>query len=155
MSTDSEARAALAERLANLDPYPDGLFHGRGIVICAGGARIFTNAYVLVSILRRTLKSSLPIEVWHLGEDEMSAAMRRLLEELDVTVVDAARRLASNPANIRDGWQLKPYALMWSAFEEVLLLDADQVPLVDPALPLRLARVPVDRRGVLAGHRRS
>ena len=133
MRSDEDIRVALAARIATLEPEPPEPFTGRGIVISAGGAQVFTNAYVLVFVLRRTLKSTLPIEVWHLGEAEMTPAMRELLEALDVSVVDAHRVLAEHPARIADGWQLKPYALMRSRFAEVLLLDSDQVPLTDPA----------------------
>lgn len=105
----------------------------RGIVICAGGARMFTNAYVLVRILRDTLHSRLPIEIWHMGPAEMSPAMRALLQDHGVQVVDAAVPIREAGGLIRDGWQLKSFALARSAFEEVLLLDADQVPVEDPA----------------------
>jgi len=110
-----------------------GQFDGRGIVVCAGGASVFTNAYVLVHLLRNTLGCRLPIEVWHLGAGEMSASMAALLEELDVSVIDAEPIIAAHGAGIRDGWQLKPFAMLWSRFAEVLLLDADQVPVRDPA----------------------
>jgi len=106
---------------------------GRGIVICAGGMRMFTNAYVLVRHLRTVLASTLPIEVWHLGKDEMSGAMRAILEAMDVKVVDAFAELARFPARISDGWQLKPYALIRSGFAQVLMLDADNLPTIDPA----------------------
>ncbi len=42
--------------------------------------------------------------------------------------------LEKTPADIRDGWQLKPYAILNSRFEEVLFLDADQVPARDPTI---------------------
>ena len=59
--------------------------------------------------------------------------MASLLEAEGVRVVDAEIALKRRPARIHDGWQLKIYALMESAFAEALLLDADQVPVVDPA----------------------
>ncbi|MEP9390171.1 hypothetical protein [Mesorhizobium sp. KR9-304] len=106
---------------------------GRGIVICAGGVRMFTNAWVLVWQLRRVLGCELPVEVWHLGRGEMSTGMRGMLENLGAKVVDAHDVLLRFPARIADGWQLKPYALIMSGFREVLMLDADNVPAVDPA----------------------
>lgn len=130
----SEDLAALAERLAIWRPdFPAERFAGRGIVVCAGGSRVFTNAYVLLSLLRRTLGCTLPIEVWHFGAEEMSASMANLLAELDVELVDALPRIAAVGASVRDGWQLKPFAIQHSRFAEVLLLDADQVPVRDPA----------------------
>ena len=59
--------------------------------------------------------------------------MASLLHRLDVKTVDATGELAKQPAAIQDGWQLKVYALMASAFDQVLLLDADIVPTQDPA----------------------
>jgi hypothetical protein len=107
---------------------------GRGIVTCAGGTRYFTSAYVLVRLLRETLGCTLPMQLWHLGGDELSPAMRGLLSGLDVELVDAAGVLERYPAQIRDGWQLKAYAVAYSRFEEVLFLDADQAPVRNPEL---------------------
>jgi hypothetical protein len=133
-SSPSTELAALAQKLQQLQAiYPDGQFSGRGIVIAAGGSIMFTNAYVLVSVLRRALGCTLPIEVWHFGPAEMSPAMAELLLELDVELVDALPHIAATGIDIRDGWQLKPFCLQHSRFEEVLLIDADQVPVADPA----------------------
>lgn len=132
-SNSGDRQSLLQHRMATLQPYPEARFSGRGLVVCAGGVQMFTNAWVLIHLLRRTLGSLLPIELWHLGPHEMSSGMAQLLEGLDVRVVDASAVLVQHPARIVDGWQLKPYALMHSSFAEVLMLDADQVPVADPA----------------------
>lgn len=124
----------MAARLRTVESCPPGRFAGRGIVICAGGESLFVNAWVLVHVLRRVLHSQLPIEIWHLGRAEMSPRMANLLESLGARVIDARAILNEFPARIHDGWQLKVYALMHSAFRDVLLLDADQVPVVDPSV---------------------
>jgi hypothetical protein len=111
---------------------PKDRFEGQGIVICAGGTRYFTCAWVLISILRRVHKTTLPIQVWHLGRGEMSEEMRILLAEEGVEVVDAEAVIARYPVRLAGGWPLKPYAVAHSRFREVLYLDADTVPLVDP-----------------------
>jgi hypothetical protein len=133
---DDGAQSSLKQRIARLlaagEPMPAGRFDGRGIVISAGGAKIFTSAYVLISVLRKTLGCRLPIEVWHFGAAEISPAMAAILAEFDVDLVDATRLIAERGGRIRDGWQLKPLALQWSRFAEVLMLDADQVPVSDP-----------------------
>jgi hypothetical protein len=126
--------SALAAHLRRWFPdYMPARFAGRGIVICAGGASIFTNAYVLVRVLRRTLGCTLPIEVWHFGADEMSPSMSALLAELDARTVNALPVVAAAGSRISDGWQLKSFALQHCHFEQMLLLDADQVPVRDPA----------------------
>lgn len=112
---------------------PEGRFEGRGIVICAGGARIFTCAWVLVALLRRTLGCTLPIEVWHLGPEELGPPMRGLLEELDARPVDALEVAKRHELQRLGGWELKSYAVLNSRFREVLLLDADNVPIKDPS----------------------
>ena len=126
-------RKRLRQAMAEPTPYPDGAFAGRGIVICAGGERLFTCAWVLIRMLQDTLGCTLPIEVWHLGPREIGAPMAALLAERGVTLVDAEAVRRDHPVRQLGGWELKPYAILHSRFEEVLLIDADNVPVVDPA----------------------
>ena len=128
-----DLRAAIDDRLGNPPPFPLDRFAGRGIVICAGGQRYFTCAWVLISILRQVHQTKLPIQVWHLGRQELSEAMQLLLEEQGVEVVNAETVLHRHPATIAGAWPLKPYAIANSRFREVIFLDADTVPLRDPA----------------------
>ena len=114
-------------------PFPSDRFAGRGIVICAGGARLFTCAWVAIALLRRHLACTLPIEVWHLGLEEMGPPMRGLLEELGVHPVNAFEVAKWHQVGRLGGWELKSYAVMHSRFREVLLLDADNVPVRDPS----------------------
>jgi ADP-heptose:LPS heptosyltransferase len=115
---------------ANLGDYPGG-FEGRGIVICAGGPRYFTNAWVCIRMLRRH-QCKLPIQVWHRGQCEMDERMKALLTPLGVECVDAFQVARKFPARRLGGWELKPYALVHCPFKEVLLLDADNVPVANP-----------------------
>jgi hypothetical protein len=128
-----EITARLAAAAAADYPIPGDRFAGRGIVICAGGARLFTCAWIAIALLRRRLGCTLPIEVWYLGPEEMGPPMRALLEELDAHPVDALEVAKRHPVERLGGWELKPYAVMHSRFREVLLLDADNVPVQDPA----------------------
>jgi hypothetical protein len=114
----------------NIPPYPDR-FDGRGIVICGGGLKYFTCAWVCIHLLRR-LGCHLPIELWHLGSGEMSAEMAALVKPLGVDCRDACNSRKKFPARMLHGWALKPYAILHSRFREVLLLDADNVPTMDP-----------------------
>ena len=125
---------AIARQLSSPARCPTDRFDGRGIVICAGGTRYFTCAWVLIFILRRVHRNLLPIQVWHLGRREMSEEMRILLSEEGIEVVDAEMVAAQKPARLAGGWPLKPYAIAHSRFREVLYLDADTVPLVDPQI---------------------
>jgi hypothetical protein len=121
------------EAVARLQPYPEGRFAGRGVVICGGGVKYFTCAYVCVNMLRHA-GCELPVEIWHLGPFELNEEMRALVAPLGVTCVDAHQVCKEHPARRLNGWELKPYAILHSRFEEVLFLDADNVPLVNPEL---------------------
>src|SRR6185503_9953030 len=100
----------LSSRLKAAQTIPHGAFAGQGIVICAGGPRMFTNAYVLIHVLRRHLGCQLPIEVWHFGPTELSPRMADLLRELDAQPVDACAAMRLQPPQMSNPWQLKPYA---------------------------------------------
>lgn len=106
-------------------------FEGRGIVICGGGETYFPCAWVCISMLRR-LGCSLPIQFWHLGKGEADERMVAWLKPLNVECVDALTIREQHPARILNGWELKPYAILHSPFKDVLLLDADNVPVVNP-----------------------
>ena len=116
--------------METIPPYRGG-FDGRGIVLCAGGSRYFTNAWVCIRMLRR-LGCRLPIELWHLGKKEVDETMNALLRPYGVECVDAAKLRRRHPARILKGWELKSYAILHCRFREVLFLDADNVPVRDP-----------------------
>lgn len=124
------ARAAAARHVAGLPGYPGG-FAGRGLVMCAGGPRLFTNAWVSIQMLRR-LGCTLPLQLWHLGPREFDDRMRALIAPLGVECVDAMTLCRRGSGGLRHGWALKPFALLHCPFEEVLLLDADNVPVRNP-----------------------
>jgi hypothetical protein len=128
--TVHNARAAGEQFISRIPAYP-GRFRGRGIVICGGGVKYFTSAWVCINMLRH-VGCSLPVQLWHLGEEEMDREMEKLVEPLGVVCVDASRVRRQHPARILNGWELKPYAVLHSPFREVLLLDADNVPVVNP-----------------------
>jgi ADP-heptose:LPS heptosyltransferase len=116
--------------LARCSPY-GGDFAGRGIVISGGGVRLFTNAWVCIRMLRH-VGCSLPIELWYFGERELDARMRALVAPLGVECVDGESRLRQHGARLQHVWALKPFAVLHSRFREVLLLDADNVPVANP-----------------------
>jgi hypothetical protein len=129
-----QAQRLLADAfLANLPPYP-ACYSGRGIVI-AGGGKYLPAAYVTVRVLRH-VGCLLPVQLWHLA-GEMDDTARSLFGVLGVTCVDADEVSWRHPFRFLDGhwwkgWQLKVYALLHAPFRELLLLDADCYPTVNP-----------------------
>jgi hypothetical protein len=111
--------------------YPRERFGQRGIVVCAGGNRYFPCAWVLINMLRK-LNCALPIQLWYLGEKEMNLEMRTFMEEVGVECVDALKVRTKYPSRKLGGWELKPYSIINSRFEEVLYLDADNLAVKNP-----------------------
>jgi len=72
------------------------------------------------------------VEIWHLGEKELNPKIARLLAKKGVSFVDAAKMRTSYPARTLEGWPLKAYAIVNCQFKNVMLLDADNVPVRNP-----------------------
>ncbi|SPQ24042.1 9354645e-cbb1-45b5-9613-531a34494b22 [Thermothielavioides terrestris] len=112
-------------------------FSGRGVVVLAGNDQTVMQLKV---ILRRlaNLRSTIPVEV-HYWDDEMDEATRADLAGLYQPL---SFNDLSQPRNIvrvkKDGkfinYQLKNAAVVNSRFAELLLLDSDNVPVLDPAV---------------------
>ena len=122
--------------LDNTPAYPQGQFSGQGIVIVAGG-KYLESAETTVKLLRDS-GCKLRIQIWYLGEQEMPAADRSLLQNLGVELrnfEDYATPEQLAPVQTKGGlrlFQLKPLALVFTDLEDVLLIDSDNTPVVDP-----------------------
>jgi ADP-heptose:LPS heptosyltransferase len=128
--TDDNA-ADESEKFVGSLPKERPEFTGRGILICGGGLKYFTNAWVCIRMLRH-LGCRLPVQLWHLGRHELDPQMANILSPLDVQCIDAYELRKTHPCRILGGYELKAYALLHSSFREVILLDADNLPLIDP-----------------------
>ena len=116
--------------VASIPPFP-GTFQGRGIIICGGGSKYFPGAWVCIRMLRK-FGCTLPIQIWFLGEKELNPRMRELVAPFGVECIDALQLRETKPCRRLIGWELKAYAVLHTTFREVLLLDADNVPVRDP-----------------------
>lgn len=63
----------------------------------------------------------------------MPGTMRGLFAELGAVCVDGSVVRRVHPVRRLAGWELKCFSIMHSSFEQVLLLDADNCPVRDPA----------------------
>ena len=109
-------------------PYPG--FSGYGIVTCAS-PKYLAYLWIQVKTLRH-FGCVLPIEVWQLP-DEVDSRMMAQFAGLNVVFRVAKelhydRRLQKSPP-----YQIKPYAISHSRFEDVLFLDADNSATRDPS----------------------
>lgn len=132
ITLDAENASLVADHFLEHAPkYDPEQFSGRGITICGGGIKYFTCAWVCIHMLRK-LGCQLPIEDWHLGEGEMDDKMREMLAGVGAEAVDGLAVRRRHPVRKLGGWELKPYSIILSKFREVLALDADNVPVLNP-----------------------
>lgn len=111
--------------VTKISGYPGG-YSGQGVVICAGGYKYFTCAWILISMLRKQ-GCILPIELWY-SDGELSGDMIVRLGDLGVEC-----RNLSDFADSAKGFIVKPLAILNSKFEEILFLDADNIAVRDPS----------------------
>ncbi|ODA79030.1 hypothetical protein RJ55_04620 [Drechmeria coniospora] len=106
---------------------------GRGIVIpVGGGEQAVRFAGHLISTLRRTLGSKLPIQVAYAGDADLAQDQRDALASLDpmrkIDFVNVIEVFDDTTLSLRKGgWAIKSFATLASRFEEVIVLDADAV----------------------------
>ncbi|PWN43535.1 hypothetical protein IE81DRAFT_322392 [Ceraceosorus guamensis] len=108
----------------------------RGIVMSLG-KNDFDFAIQYISIIRDHYRSNIPIELYYYGEDDLPPHMRHYLttEFPNVSTVDleALGFFDENLTQLkRQGFALKPFALVATNFTEVMLADADAVLLASP-----------------------
>ncbi|KAF9549406.1 hypothetical protein EC957_003795 [Mortierella hygrophila] len=109
-------------------------FKGRGLVFCAGNNQ-FEFVVTSIQAVRNRLKSTLPIQVFHMGDGDMSPARQDYLRQMaaDIEIIDVTKILDNDYMRL-GGWSIKPFAMLASSFEEVMFVDADAYFLQDPAV---------------------
>jgi hypothetical protein len=116
------------------EPPPPLTAEGRGIVISAGGR--YADWGLVNAKWTRDLGVQLPIQVWHLGPEEIPTHYRKHFKSLDVELVDAFLVRQKHWHRALKGWSVKQYAAMRAPWREVLSLDADAFITRDPAFVL-------------------
>lgn len=110
-----------SRKLLNEPPPPQTGDHG--IVISAGGK--YADWGLVNARWTRDLGIQLPIQVWHLGPQEIPSWMRPHFAKLDVELIDAHTVRQQHWHRALKGWSLKQYAAMRAPWQTVLSLDAD------------------------------
>jgi len=124
------------DQIPNLVPEFPAARTEQGIIICAGGRQRLLQSYAMISYIRNILKCTLPIELVYVTDVEMQAPCIELFErELEVRCIDARVLIERYPytaPKVLRGYMIKPFALLTSSFQEVILIDCDNIPLRDP-----------------------
>lgn len=108
--------------------------HGRGIVVSVVDSHVDYAARLLRVLAR--LGNTLPVQFVHGGElsGRLVQLLQRVAGEQTVTFVDVSSTLNGGFRSAFKGYNNKWFAALFSAFEEFILMDADVVPFVLPAL---------------------
>lgn len=132
----------LEESILNAPPYDDKAYSERGIVTCASAKRGMSSGkylsqghlpslYCQLKELRR-LRCTLPVCVAYLGDEEIDYGLIKLLTPLNVTFLDLTSPQLRIKMRVCNGWESKICAILNSTFEQVLFLDADNFPVLNP-----------------------
>ncbi|QDZ22698.1 alpha-mannosyltransferase [Chloropicon primus] len=141
---DVQKMVAKVKKFKESQPkYPHGMYQGKGIVIVGGSGKFETPYWIAVHSLRRT-GCTLPIEVWFPEDEVPTCDKKKELSKLDVVVrsfadLDASDKKKKNfvtykskAKNQHYNYMYKVFALTFSSFEEVIMLDSDIVSLRNP-----------------------
>ncbi|KAG0243077.1 hypothetical protein BGW41_002939 [Actinomortierella wolfii] len=105
----------------------------KGIVMCVGNYHVIY-ARTAVRILREVVKTTLPIEIYYSGENDLAVEHRQWFEKFEnVKTIDILTKI-DNTIPKMEGWAIKPFAILMSSFEEVLSMDSDASFLEDPRI---------------------
>lgn len=91
--------------------------NGRGVLIVAGGRDMFANAAITVMVLRRALRSSLPVEIVHYGAKERPAEVVEILQAMNGSSYgssEAGQAWTPGPVYVTDAYEAAPpHKLGW------------------------------------------
>ncbi|KIX04358.1 uncharacterized protein Z518_05226 [Rhinocladiella mackenziei CBS 650.93] len=106
----------------------------KGLVITTGKKR-FRYACHLITNIRQVLGSQLPIQIAYSGDEDLPKNFRDFVTsvEPDVSTFDVTSVFDDQTLDLpHGGWAVKAFAILGSTFEQVMLLDADDVFLQRP-----------------------
>lgn len=135
-----KAMVDMIKRTGKLNSEPPAC-SGRGVLIMGGG-KYLSWAWCVAKRIR-DLGCQLPIQVWFLGPSEMPRWAVPFFTSLDVETVDTLDYLKIHPHRTLQqyvgekkwtlaGWVAKNFAIEHSPWEQVLYLDSDAFPSINP-----------------------
>ena len=97
--------------------------------MCAGSNN-FLFAVQHIQTLRNVLHSTLPIQVAYASDDDLHYSDRVLLQNLgpNIETLNLLDHFDESIAGLKTGtWAQKPFAMLASRFEKVIIVDADTI----------------------------
>ncbi len=101
--------------------------HKTGIVLTVGKGNFVLAAHC-IQTLRTVVNSTLPIEVFYAGDDDLPEAKREEIKAPLLETINVLDQFNETIAGLRNsGYAMKPFAALASSFERVILIDADTI----------------------------
>lgn len=131
-SEDVEQAQAQMDSFVHLMPaYPEHTFEGEGVVTIAGGLQYMPSTYVMITMLRRA-GCSLPAEVWFASDELPPAPLKReLSHDLRASIRSFGEVSSALDQPNFKGFKAKVAAVLFSRFQHVVWIDADNVPVTN------------------------
>lgn len=107
--------------------------HSQPGIVIAACDRYVEDLIPSLTFLREHVGCTLPIEIWHAGDELSLENQKRLLAFKDVIIGDITKKVPREAKHFR-GFQIKGYLPGVSSFDEVIIMDADLIFYQDPAL---------------------
>jgi hypothetical protein len=106
-------------------------FRGNGIVVCVAN-RHTPMVIAMIRMIREVHRSKIPVDVFYIGEKDLSKKNRKLLESLSQVKTKNILDYFDNDILDLEGYSVKVFALLASSFRNAMLIDADTVFLQPP-----------------------
>lgn len=121
----------LANTLA-LDLYHRSMKTESGIVIAVGNKYVRFACHT-IKVIREIYKSSLPIEVFYNGPEDLSPDSIEMFDSMPMVKSVNLKKFVS--IDLVE-WDIKPFAILFSSFKNVILMDADSIFMQNPEILL-------------------
>ncbi|KAF9366153.1 hypothetical protein BGX34_005704 [Mortierella sp. NVP85] len=108
-------------------------YSGQGIIMCVGNGHT-KYARTAIKVLREVVKSELPVEIYYIGEGDLTLDNREWYEKFENVKTIDIRTVIDDDMLKLSGWAVKPFAVLISRFKEAILMDSDAYFLADPVV---------------------
>ena len=107
--------------------------NNKGFIICTPNNN-FHLVKSNIEIFRNVFNLSIPIEIFYNGDRDLSYENRKSLEKFKNVFISDISNYFNNKIIDIAHWAIKPFAILASRFEEIILMDSDSFYLKDPSI---------------------
>lgn len=114
-----------------LDLYHQSIRKDSGIVIAVGNKYVKFACHT-IKVIREIYKSSIPIEIFYNGIEDLRSDAIEMFDSMPMVKTVNLKTFVS--INDLAEWDIKPFAILFSSFRNVILMDADAIFMQNPEI---------------------